>query len=330
MRIAFAGTPTFGAWVLGDLVERGWTPALVLTQPDRKAGRGRHLTAPPVATVAAQRGLPYLQPESINAPEVLERLRAEDVEVLVVAAFGQLLKPALLDAALCLNVHASLLPVWRGAAPIVRSLLAGEPVAGVSIMRMTVGLDEGPWALQVSRSVGLEEDAGTLGRSLAVLGALGVDRTLLALQDGTVGWTEQTGECTYAAKVTAQERLLEPAEGVRRCHDRVRAFSPDIGADLVLGDVPVKVWRSWPWGVGEDGVPAGLAAAAEEPGRVLRSSSSAAGGQRDRLFVSCGDGLLELLLAQPPGKRPMVMPDLLRGYGRKIGERVAPRKGEAA
>ncbi len=329
MRIAFAGTPAFGAWVLSDLLERGWTPALVLTQPDRRAGRGRRLAPPPVAILAAERGLPYLQPETINAPEVADRLRAEGVDALVVAAFGQLLRPALLDAVLCLNVHASLLPAWRGAAPIVRSLLAGEPMAGVSIMRMTPGLDEGPWALQVSRSVGLEEDAGTLGRSLAMLGALGVDRTLLAMEDGTAQWTEQSGESTYAGKLSAAERLLDPEEGVRRCHDRVRAFSPEVGAELSLGDLPIKVWRSWPWTPGEEGLPA--EAAPREPGAVLRSSSPAAGGAaRDRLFVACGDGLLELLRVQPTGKRAMAVPEFLRGYGRTIGERVAPRGGEAA
>ena len=215
MNIAFAGAPRFGAWVLSDLMELGLVPRVVVSQPDRPSGRGRRLSPPPVAALAAHLGLPLVQSDSINGDDVVGRLREEQVDVLVVAAFGQLLKGAVLDPFLCLNVHASLLPRWRGAAPIARSLLAGEPATGVSIMRMTAGLDEGPWAFQVSRSVGPEEDAGSAGRSLALLGALGVERTLLAAGDGTLRWTEQAGEPSYASKLTVADRVLDPGEGVR-------------------------------------------------------------------------------------------------------------------
>jgi methionyl-tRNA formyltransferase len=279
-----------------------------------------------VATVAAETSLPVLRAESINAEDVVGRLKAERVEVLVVAAFGQLLKAAVLDPFLCVNVHASLLPTWRGAAPIARSLLAGDPWTGVSIMRMAPGLDEGPWAFQVSRSVGLEEDAGSVGRSLALLGAQGIGHALEALADGTLRWTEQSGDVTYAAKLTAEDRLLDAAEGVRRCHDRVRALSPEIGADLSLGPVAVKVWRTWPIAGDEDGLSVHALGAAE-PGRLVRL---AARPSEARLFLGCGDGWLELLVVQPQGKRAMRSAEFLRGYGSKIGERVAPQRGGVA
>ena len=318
MTLAFAGTPQFGAWVLSDLLECGRTPALVVSQPDRPSGRGRRPSPPHVARLAADRGLSCIQPASINEPAVLERLRAEGVDVLVVAAFGQLLKAPVLDSFLCLNVHASLLPEWRGAAPIARSLLAGDDRTGVSIMRMAPGLDEGPWALQVSRSVGPEEDAGSLGRSLALLGAQGVAHVLVARDDGTLRWREQEGESTYAAKLTAQERILDPSDTAYECHDRVRALSPDIGVDADLGGVQVKVWRSWPWRNGEEALAAGAARAVGRPGLLV---------QRDgRLFVGCAGGVLELLLLQPLGKRAMPAPAFLRGYGSRL-EAVLPAPG---
>jgi methionyl-tRNA formyltransferase len=312
VKLAFAGAPQFGAWVLADLLDSDRVPSLVISQPDRPAGRGRNLSAPPVAALAADRGLACVQPDSINDPALVERLKEEGVEVLVVAAFGQLLRAVVLESFHCVNVHASLLPAWRGAAPIARSLMAGEFTTGVSIMRMTAGLDEGPYALQISRSVGLEEDAGSLARSLALLGAQGVDHVLAALEYGTVRWTEQRGEPSYAAKLTADERLLDPTDTALGCHNLVRSLAPAIGVEAVLGSLQVKVWRTWPWLAGEEALAAGAAAAVDRPGTLVR--------RRDRLFIGCTSGVLELLLVQPQGKRPMTVPAFLRGYGSRLGE----------
>jgi methionyl-tRNA formyltransferase len=234
---------------------------------------------------------------------------------LVVAGFGQMLRRRLLDSLLCLNVHASLLPAYRGAAPIERALAAGEPRVGVSIMKMAEALDEGPWALQSSVSVGLRDDAGSVGRALAVLGACGTDQVLTGLADGTVSWTEQQGIPTYAAKLGPADQSLDTSQNARVVHDQVRCLSPDIGARAEAAGMQFKVWRTWPYGEpGLDPAPEPVGVAAGCPGRLKIWG--------DRLFVGCESGLVEVLLVQPVGKSKMPTADFLRGYGRRLGERL--------
>lgn len=309
MRFAFAGTPEFGAQVLRDLLDRGLRPLLVLSQPDRPAGRGRQLVSPAVTAAARQSDLPVIQTANINTSDVRAALTDAGVECLVVASFGQLLRADILAAFFCLNVHASLLPAYRGAAPIVRALMAGEAETGVSLMQMTAGLDEGPWAIQRRLSITDRDDAGTVGRALALLGALGVAEVFESMADGETSWTDQTGEMTYAVKVGPPDRAFDPRLSALRLHNRVRALSPHIGCEARSSSgLALKIWRTWP----RASTPPELEPPQREPGRLTH--------EEGRLFVDCCDGALELVTVQPAGKRPMRASELLRGYGSRLGE----------
>lgn len=317
MKYAFAGTPEFAAWVLGHLVALGRRPAVVISQPDRPRGRGRKAAAPPVVVEADRLGLGCLQEADINDPAVLARLAAAGVEALVVAGFGQMLRRRLLDSLECLNIHASLLPAYRGAAPIERALAAGEARVGVSIIKMAEGLDDGPWALQSSVSVGLRDDAGSVGRILAVLGACGTDQVMTGLADGTVSWIEQTGIPSYAMKLGPADRLLDTSQEARAVHDQVRSLSPNIGARAQAAGVGLTIWRTWPYGQAElDPVPHPVAVVSGCPGELRIWG--------ERLFVGCASGAVEVLLLQPAGKGTMTAADFLRGYGKRLGERLEP------
>lgn len=316
MKFAFAGTPDFAAWVQTHLEEIGRRPSLVISQPDRPQGRGRKLCSPSVAQAARQSGTPCIQVDDINTADVADALRQSGAKVLVVAAFGQLLKPRLLEEFLCLNIHASLLPAYRGAAPIERALAAGERTMGISIMRMTEGLDEGPWAVQTSISIGLRDDAVSVGRALALLGATGIDQVLTGIDDGNVVWTPQQGHSTYASKLSPGEAWLDVSGSALVAHNKVRAFAGGLGARADATGTSFKVWRSWPYGIDEaPEVPAMAASVNGSPGAVVVD-----GG---RLFVGCGQGVLELLSVQPVGKNRMAASDLLRGYASKLGDRLS-------
>jgi len=315
VNFAFAGSPQFAAWVLSDLDGLGRRPSLVISQPDKPKGRGLRPSPPPAAAEAARLGLECLQTDDINSPAVLERLRAAGASTLVVAAFGQLLSPSLLEGVLCLNIHASLLPAYRGAAPIERALAAGEALTGVTIMRVTQALDHGPWAVQTSVSIGLRDDAGSIARILALLGATGIDQVLTGLDDGTVVWHEQEGESRYAAKLCPEDCRFDASAGAKAVHDRVRSLSPAIGTRATAGSLQLKIWRTWPYGQpGLRPVPAGALAVSGDPGRVVT-----AGG---RLFVGCGEGVVEVLEVQPAGKSKMDTAAFLRGYGGRVPERL--------
>lgn len=315
MKFAFAGTPEFAARVLSDLCELGCRPSLVITQPSRPQGRGRCCRPSAVFRRATELGLRAVEAENINAGEVMWEIGSAGAEALVVAAFGQMLGRALLDSVLCLNVHASLLPAYRGAAPIERALMSGEKRTGVSIMLITDGLDEGPVGLQSSVSISLRDDAGSLGRVLALMGAVGVRQALEGIADGTLKWQEQVGPTTYAPKLRSGDCLLDVSRGARSVHDQVRALSPRMGARAQFGEVEVKLWRTWPYGEsGLDPVPAEAMAAANDAGRVVAT--------RDRLFVGCAQGVLDVFLVQPAGRNKMTCPEFLRGYRARLGDRL--------
>lgn len=321
MSFAFAGTPRFAAWVLRDLAEIGVRPALVISQPDRPRGRGRKVAEPAAVAQATLLGVECLQADDINAPVVLERLQQLDLPILVVAAFGQLLRKPLLDVVLCINVHGSLLPSYRGAAPIERALAAGETMTGVSIMRVTERLDEGPWAQQRGVQVGLGDDAGSVARVLSFLGAVGLAQVLDSVADGTVVWNEQEGHPSYAPKLEARDCVLDTTRGARSVHDQVRALSPWIGARAASGQAVFKVWRTWPYGEpGLPMVPSPAEAVAGSPGAII-----AAGG---RLFLGCGRGVVEVLEMQPANSGRMIAACFLRGHGARLGRRLAPVEPE--
>jgi methionyl-tRNA formyltransferase len=315
VRFAFAGTPEFGARVLRGLAELSRAPVLVISQPDRPRGRGRRACAPFAAVEAGCLGLECVQSDDINSRDVIERLQAAHVSTLVVAAFGQMLGKPLLDGLLCLNVHAALLPAYRGAAPIQRALANGESRTGVTIMRITEKLDEGPWALQKAVSLDLHDDAGSVESTLALLGATGIDQVLTGLADGTVTWKEQVGPSSYAKKLTVKDTLLDANRSARAAHDQVRSLSPGVGARAASGQLSFKVWRTWPYGEdGLDPVPGGADHVAGSAGSIAVFG--------ERLFVGCSRGALELLAVQPAGKRTMTAAEFLRGYGRRLDGRL--------
>ena len=326
MRFAFAGTPQFGAWVLEGMVRIGRRPELVLTQPARPRGRGRKPADPPVAVLASRLELPLLATPQVNDPGVLRALRSTRADCLVVAAFGQLFSSAFLDALPCYNVHASLLPLYRGPAPIHWALRNGDGETGVSIMRIVPELDAGPVAGRVRVSVSLWDDGASLGRALAVLGALAMDKALQAIEDGMIEWQEQPEIGTYAPKVTAADRILDLRRPALSCHNLVRSLVPEAAAELQAASLVVKVWRTWPWPAPADpcapgpkspgpGLAAEATSVCGRPGHVARGKGEQ---NRERLFVGCGEGVLELLQVQPAGRNIMTAAEFLRGYGSRV------------
>lgn len=272
MRTVYLGTSEFAAAILGRLADSPHRPALVVTRPDRPKGRGRALQSPPVADLARVLGIALDQPEDVNGEEARARIAAAEPDVLIVCAFGALIKEPLLSDHEILNVHPSLLPRWRGAAPIERAIMAGDTETGVAIMRLTAGLDSGPVCLVEREPIRDDDTYGSLALRLQQRGA---DLLLRAL-DERPAFTEQPEDgVTYAEKLTAEDRTLDPsAPGIEQ-ERVVRALSPHVGARLRL----------------PDGSFLGVKAARAAP-----------------------DGTLELLEVQPPGGRPMPYADYLRGH----------------
>lgn len=301
MRVVFAGTPPFAARALEALVEAGHDIALVVTRPDRPAGRGLRLSPSAVALAAAQRGLPTLKPHSLTDDESQERLRAARADVIVVAAYGALLPPAVLSipARGCLNIHASLLPRWRGAAPIARALLAGDAQTGISIMRMDAGLDTGPVLLEAPLAIGPRESAGSLTQSLASLGARTIV-TALASLDSLAPRAQDSSSATYAAKINKAEAHIDWTMPSAEVDRRVRAFNPSPGAESLLAGEVLKVWEAEP-------VPG-----TGKPGEILRADTE--------FVVACGEGALALHKVQRAGGKAMLARDFLRGFRLATGE----------
>jgi methionyl-tRNA formyltransferase len=290
-RVLFAGTPEFALASLQALANAGIMPLAVLTQPDRPAGRGKRLTASPVKQFALEHGIDVLQPATLKHPEAVARVAAFDPDVLVVAAYGLILPQSVLDIPSrgCVNVHASLLPRWRGAAPIQAAILAGDGQTGVSLMAMTAGLDCGPVYVEQAIAIGPEETAGELHDRLAALGGELLVRHFDAIVSGTLQAQQQDdARATYAPKIGKQDARLDWLEPAEVLHRRVRAYNPVPGAFFLLDDTPVKCWRAR--------VVARADAAA--PGEVLSAG-------RDGIVVACGRDALRLDTLQRPGKRPV-------------------------
>jgi methionyl-tRNA formyltransferase len=296
LKIVYLGTSEFAVAVLRRLAASSHRPALLITQPDRPKGRGRRLAPPPAAAAARELGIALLQPATVNDPGVVERARAAGAEIGVVCAFGQLIREPLLDELEMLNVHPSLIPRWRGAAPIERAIMAGDAETGVTIMRVTRGLDSGPVALQEATPIDAADDYGSLSARLATLGGELIVRALDLRAAGELAFFEQDESlATYAEKITADERRLDPARPAIELERRVRALTPHIGAHLEL----------------EGGEWLGVRAAAAEPGDLEPGEVSSEAGA---LRVGCGEGALRLQTVQPAGKRAMPAEAYLRGH----------------
>ena len=296
MKTAYLGTSEFAATVLRRLADSPHRPVLVVTPPDSRKGRGRRLAPPPAAEVARDLGLELHQAADVNSPESVEAIRAAKPEAIVVCAFGQLIREPLLSDFLMLNVHPSLIPRWRGAAPIERALMAGDEVTGVTIMRVTAGLDSGPVALAEEVPISADDDHESLSAKLAQLGGELLVRALDGLATGELAFSDQDdAEATYAEKVSADERHLSPARPAAELARVVRALTPHIGAFLELeGGERLGVRRA----LVVEGGPA--------PGAVEVRDGA--------LVLGTSDGGLVLDVVQPPGKKPMSAADFLRGH----------------
>jgi methionyl-tRNA formyltransferase len=297
LKIAFAGTPDFAATVLRSVVSSDHEIGLVVSQPDARKGRGRRAQPTPVAQLARSLDLPLRQPARIS--EVAGEISSHDA--LVVAAYGQILRPDTLYSANegAWNVHASLLPKYRGAAPIERSIMAGEPESGLTIIRMDEGLDTGPMALQRPLPIPPDMTGGELSELLAGLGAEAVVEVLNQIESGTVNLIEQDSlHATYAPKLLDEDLEIRWDRSVEDVANLVRALSPHVGARAFHSGVegPVKIWRAEVF-----------------DGEVLTLEAGAIRTENGRILVGCGVGVLEVLELQMPGGKRLAARDFLRG-----------------
>ncbi|HEV2982185.1 MAG TPA: methionyl-tRNA formyltransferase [Solirubrobacteraceae bacterium] len=306
MSVVYLGTTEFAAAVLEKLAaSAAHRPSLVLTRPDRPRGRGRKLASPPVADAARRLGIELRQPERINDPDA-RALIGDGRQTVVVCAFGALIKEPLLSEHEMLNVHPSPLPRWRGAAPVERAIMAGDAQTGVSIMRLTAGLDSGPVCMSASEPIDAQDTYGTLAARLQALAGELLVRTLDLKARGTPPpFVEQDdAAATYAEKIDPQDRLLDPQLDAAALERRVRALEPHIGARVRLRDgTLIGVHRA---ALVSD---SGAAAPGDHSPGVL--GVTAAG---ERLLLRCRDGELELLVVQPPGGRAMDAASFMRGH----------------
>ncbi|HEX3977622.1 MAG TPA: methionyl-tRNA formyltransferase [Solirubrobacteraceae bacterium] len=300
MRTVYLGTSEFAADVLRVLAGSPHAPQLVVTRPDRPRGRGRKLASPPVLQVATELGIDTDQPESVNGEAARQRIAAATPDAVVVCAFGALIKEPLLSAHPMLNVHPSLLPRWRGAAPVERAIMAGDERTGVCIMRLTEGLDSGPVCLSAQEPIAADDTYGTLAARLAPLGG----RLLVQALDTSPPFAEQDeAGATYAEKITAEDRLLSPGRPAAELERIVRALTPHIGAALT----GVGADRSERLGVWEA---AARAPQAGDPGPgELRLDGRGGRGP----ILGCTPGTLELITVQPAGRKAMPGEAYLRG-----------------
>ena len=299
LRIAFFGTPAFAVPTLTEIVGQGNEVVAAYTQPPRAAGRGMAERRSPVHDVAERLGIPVFAPQRLKPPEEAERFAALGVDVGVVVAYGQILPRAFLDAPEngCLNLHASLLPRWRGAAPVARAIMAGDSETGVMVMRMEEGLDTGPIAMSERVAIGPDITAGDLSEKLASLGGDLMLRALAALSRGVLSFTPQAAEgVTYAKKIDKGEARIDWARPAVEVHNHIRGLSPDPGAwfeaDLGRGAERIKVLRS------------SLATGASgEPGVIVD----------DALTIACGNGAVRVVRLQRAGKQPVTAVEFQRG-----------------
>lgn len=298
MRVVFMGTPEFSVPCLARLLSDGHDVAGVFTQPDKPKGRGKQLAAPPVKEFALEHGIPVFQPRTMRDGEAVRILEELTPELIVVTAFGKILPAQVLDFPKfgCINIHASLLPRYRGAAPIQWAVLNGETVTGVTSMQMDVGLDTGDMLLRRETPIGENMTAGELHDVLSELGADVLSETLTALQNGTLRPEKQDDALSnYAPMLTKELSALDFTQPAQKVHDRIRGLSPWPTATLRIGDKTLKVHRS-----------VLCADAGGQAGEVIESGK--------RFVVACGDGrCVELLTVQAEGKKAMAAADYLRG-----------------
>lgn len=307
MRLAFMGTPEFAVRALAELVAAGHEIVCVYSQPPAPKGRGQVLSPSPVHAFAEGLGLEVRTPKSMKTPEAIADFQALDIDAAVVVAYGQILKAAILDHPPlgCFNLHASLLPRWRGAAPIQRAIMAGDAFTGVEVMRMSEGLDEGPVILSGRVEITANDTAQTLHDKLAALGASLLPVALAAIERGGAQEREQTGEVTYAKKITPEEARIDWSRPARALDFHIRGLSPFPGA-----------WTTMDAGKGPQRLKVLMSRLSDEtsgevPGTLLLGAG---------LKVATGDGVIELLRVQREGKAVQDAAEFLNGVGLKAGD----------
>ena len=300
MRLAFLGTPAFAVPTLARIVEAGHEVAVVITQPDRPRGRGQQPAAPPVKDFALRFNLPVFQPERVRRPDAVDFLRGLGVDAMVVVGYGQIIPQSVIDLAPLgiINVHASLLPKYRGAGPIQWAILNGETRTGVTTMRIDAGLDTGDMLLKAETDIGPEETAVELARRLAALGADLLVETLSGLSDGAIVPEKQdNSQATYAPLLKKEDGRIDWSQPATAIHNRVRGLQPWPGAFTSFRGHTLHVWRSRP------------AAGGGEPGRIVSLRP---------LVVGTGAGGLEMLEAQLEGRKRLAGADFVNGQ--RVGE----------
>lgn len=304
MKLIFAGTPDFAAQALRALINAGHDVALVLTQPDRPSGRGMKLTASAVKTTALAHGLLVEQPVSLKEPGIQARLASIAPDVMVVAAYGLLLPNAILTLPRvgCLNIHASLLPRWRGAAPIQRALLAGDSETGITIMEMDSGLDTGPILRSYPLTIDERETGATLNAKLAALGAQAIVSTLAEL-DRLNSVPQPTEGITYAGKLTKQEARIDWKSSAKSIVRAIRAFNPSPGAHTMYGGTLLKLWDAY-----------------AVPGQGAAGHIVATGAQE--IMVASGAGLVAVTELQRAGSRRLSAAEFILGFPELIGKKL--------
>lgn len=310
MRIIFAGTPDFAATALKALIASGHEILLVLTQPDRPAGRGLKFLPGPVKSLALAQGLAVRQPTTLKDREIQEELRRAAPDVMVVAAYGLILPESVIAIPRhgCINIHASLLPRWRGAAPIQRAILAGDAETGITIMQMDAGLDTGEILLQQSTAIAPSETAGSLHDRLARMGADCIAEALDRLAKGDLsGRPQDESGATYASKIAKEEAVLDWHRDAETLTRMVRAFNPVPGATTQVSGTPIKVWRA-----------SVISGSGGLPGEVR--TADAAG-----IIVACGRGALRLEVLQRAGGKRLSAAGFLSGFPVEPGTRCQGR-----
>ena len=309
MKLIYMGTPGFAVPALRSLHAAGHDVLAVVTRTDKPAGRGKVLTPPPVKVAAQELGIPVLQPKRVREPAVVEFLRSLAPDVIVVAAYGQILPREILTLPKlgCLNVHASLLPAYRGAAPINWAIVRGERSTGVTVMQMDEGMDTGAILLQERIAIGDRDTAGTVTESLSVLGARAIVDALPRIASGELKPQQQDhAKATMAPPLRKEDGNIDWTSPAREIHDRVRGLSPWPGAYSYLDGKLVKVLET----EAIDG--------SAEPGSVTRPD-------KDTCAVGTGSGLLRIIALQPEGKKPMTAAEFLRGHRDVAGKKFEAR-----
>ncbi|MCM1539070.1 MAG: methionyl-tRNA formyltransferase [bacterium] len=303
MKVVFMGTPDFAVGALSALVQAGYEVTAVVTQPDKPKGRGKGLTSPPVKAFAVQHGIPVLQPSKIREPEAVAELAAYEADIYVVAAFGQILTQEILDMPRfgCVNIHASLLPKYRGAAPIQWAILDGERVTGVTIQQMNAGIDTGDILADVSVEIAPEETGDSLFEKLMQEGAALLLETLPRIEAGKIAPRAQDeAQATYAKRLSKELGQIDWQERAEVIERKIRAFTSWPGAYTTLAGKPFKLWRARVADAAADGTPGSISAVTKE-----------------EIVVNCGEGRLALREVQLSGKKRMPVRDFLLGV--KIG-----------